>query len=238
MGKSIGKKAINKSLYLFCVCVVFSVMFCAIKLFAVVCESCGKEIKVCPHCAVKLESSKSKKDKVIVKEQVEGNLFINGDLEEGDDFPKAWKSRYEGANKVIWDTKQFHSGKRSLKLEAVEEPKWGELLLRSEKFTVAGGENITLSVWIKSSYILKNLYVFYEFFDVNNTEIKKDGNKFEVIVLGDNPKSYAFIKPAPEEWTNFYKELTVPKGAVSSNVYIVLMGEGEVWLDDISYTKN
>jgi photosystem II stability/assembly factor-like uncharacterized protein len=137
---------------------------------------------------------------------------------EGGDAPAGWSSPWIGTGRlaIARDTRDYHTGPASLRLESVGGAAYGSV---SQGFDAATAPFL-VSGWVKSSGALDEALVAAQAFGA-------DGKQVAFVTL----TNAAGVK----QWQAFSGPVQLPKETTHWNLVLTLKGAGKAWLDDVQF---
>ena len=138
---------------------------------------------------------------------------VNGDMSAGGALPDGWTEHW-GEITAMRDTQTFHSAPASLR--AQPNGKSGSAF---QMFEVEGGGTYTISGWMKATGDIKAQVAAQSF----SPDWGK--NEFNQILYSQGG-----------DWTQFSKDVKIPDWASRFNVQLMVEGQGQAWLDDVTVT--
>ena len=145
-------------------------------------------------------------------------ILKNGGMEEGNEIPAFWDTRWTGSGKLeATRDKDAKAGKFALKLKSVGGKAQGQT---SQVLEAGEGTRFVLSGYLKTGGDAKI-----------NVAVQSYRENW-------SPLSFQQVQYAEgrSEWTKFSKEITLPEGTVRFGIVLFLDGDGSASLDEVELT--
>jgi hypothetical protein len=144
------------------------------------------------------------------------NLLDNPEMTEGEDTPLAWTERWVGSGAVVGarDIDVYRSAPASLRASATGSAK-GQI---GQSVPVSPGQRYQVGAWLKSDPgIRAQVGVTYKNAD-------------------SQPIGYEQIRynATAADWAYARRVVTIPDQAVTAMVILMVEGEGQAWMDDVT----